>query len=171
MFDPGVNFTQDPRITSAIAVAGGIVCALLLGTSIGESGLLPFARVGGVAAITIALTLQDRIWILIPIFWYLPGRLGFLPLPLSVRDVAVLSAFGVFVVFLALRFIRAEARMELLDWLVFLNIGYLITVFVRNPAGLSAIGSAMVGGRPYFDCFIGALAYVVLTRMELRPRL
>jgi hypothetical protein len=171
MFDPGGNSTQDSRITSAIAVAGGIVCALLLGTSIGESGLLPFALFGAVAAITIALTLQDRIWILIPIFWYLPGRLGFLPLPLSVRDVAVLSAFGVFVVFLALRFIRAEAKMELLDWLVFLNIGYLITVFVRNPAGLSAIGSAMVGGRPYFDCFIGALAYVVLTRMELRPRL
>ena len=51
MFDPGGNSTQDSRITSAIAVAGGIVCALLLGTSIGESGLLPFALFGAVAAL------------------------------------------------------------------------------------------------------------------------
>src|SRR5260370_29076608 len=116
MFDQGDNSTHDSRITSAIVVAGGIVCALLLGTSIGESGLLAFALCGAVAAITTVLTLQDRIWILIPIFWYLPGKLGFLPLPLSVRDLAVITAFGVFVVFLALRSIRADAKTELLDW-------------------------------------------------------
>jgi len=29
MFDPGDNSRQDSRITSAIVVAGGIVCALL----------------------------------------------------------------------------------------------------------------------------------------------
>ena len=61
--------------------------------------------------------------------------------------------------------------MEFLDWIVFLNFGYLITVFVRNPVGLSAMGSAMVGGRPYFDSLIGFLAFVVLSRMTLRPKL
>lgn len=171
MLDPGSNSTQDSRVTSAIVVGGGIVCALLLGTLLADGSLLAFAAFGAAAVATIVLMLQDRIWILIPTFWYLSGRLGFLPLPLSVRDLAVLTAFGVFVVFLALRFIRAYAKMELLDWAVFLNIGYLITVFVRNPVGLSAIGSAMVGGRPYFDSLIGVLAFVVLTRAELRPKL
>ena len=171
MLDPGSNSTQDSRVTSAIVAGGGIVCALLLGTLLADGSLLAFAAFGAAAMTTIVLMLQDRIWILIPIFWYLPGRLGFLPLPFSVRDLAVLTAFGVFVVFLALRFVRAEAKMELLDWIVFLNIGYLITVFVRNPVGLSAVGSAMVGGRPYFDSFIGFLAFVVLTRAELRPKL
>ncbi|MBV8274959.1 MAG: hypothetical protein JO170_06840, partial [Verrucomicrobia bacterium] len=171
MFDPSNNSTQDPRVVTAIVVAGGIVGAALLGSSIGEGGLLAFAVLGAVAAITIVLTLQDRIWVLIPVFWYLPGRLGFLPLPFSVRELAVLTAFGVFVVFLALRFLRAEGKMELLDWIVFLNIGYLVTVFVRNPVGLSALGSGMVGGRPYFDSLIGFLAFVVLTRMTLRPKL
>ncbi|MBV8226850.1 MAG: hypothetical protein JO232_16850 [Verrucomicrobia bacterium] len=171
MFDPSNNSTQDPRVVSAIVVAGGIVGAALLGSSIGEGGLLAFAVLGAVAAITIVLTLQDRIWVLIPVFWYLPGRLGFLPLPFNVRELAVLTAFGVFVVFLALRFLRAEGKMELLDWIVFLNIGYLVTVFVRNPVGLSALGSGMVGGRPYFDSLIGFLAFVVLTRMTLRPKL
>jgi hypothetical protein len=171
MLDRGDNSTQDSRVTSAIVVAGGVVCALLAGTSIADGGLLAFAAFGAAAIITIVLMLQSRIWILIPIFWYLPGKLGFLPLPLSVRDLAVLIAFSLFVVFLALRFIRAEAKMELLDWMVFLNIGYLITVFVRNPVGLSTMGSAMVGGRPYFDSLIGILAFVVLTRAELRPKL
>jgi hypothetical protein len=171
MFDQRDNSTQDSRVISAMVIAGGIVCALLAGALIADGSLLAFAAFGAAVVTTIVLTLQDRIWILIPIFWYLPGKLGFLPLPFSVRDLAVLTAFGVFVVFLALRFIRSEAKMELLDWIVFLNIGYLITVFVRNPAGLSAMGSAMVGGRPYFDCVIGFLAFVVLTRMALRPKL
>jgi len=171
MFDHGDNSMQDSRVTSAIVVAGGIVCALLVGTWIAEGSLLPFAVFGAAAVATIVLMLQQRIWILIPIFWYLTGRLGFLPLPFSARDMAVLTAFSVFVIFLALRFIRADAKMELLDWIVFLNIGYLITVFVRNPVGLSAVGSAMVGGRPYFDSFIGFLAFVVLTRTALRPKL
>jgi len=171
MLDPGSNSTPDSRVTSILLVAGGILCALLLGTSLAEGGLLAFAVLGAVAAITIVLTLQDRIWVLIPVFWYLPGKLGFLPLPFSVRELAVLIAFGVFVLFLALRFIRADAKMELLDWIVFLNIGYLVTVFVRNPVGLSALGSGMVGGRPYFDSLIGFLAFVVLTRMTLRPKL
>jgi hypothetical protein len=171
MFDQGDSSTRDSRVTSAIVVAGGIVCALLAGTLIADGSLLAFAAFGAAAVTAIVLMLQDRIWILIPTFWYLPGRLGFLPLPLSVRDLAVLTAFSIFVVFLSLRFIRAEAKLELLDWIVFLNIGYLITVFVRNPVGLSAMGSAMVGGRPYFDCVIGFLAFVVLTRMALRPKL
>ncbi|MBV8533848.1 MAG: hypothetical protein JO207_08600 [Verrucomicrobia bacterium] len=171
MLDPGSNSSQDSRVTSAIVVGGGIVCALLLGTSIGEGGLLSFALFGAVAAITIVLTLQDRIWILIPIFWYVPGMAGFLPLPFSVRELAVLTASSVFVMFLALRFIRAEARMELLDWIVFLNIGYLVTVFIRNPVGLSAIGSAMVGGRPYFNSLIGFVAFLVLSRVTLKPGL
>src|ERR1700739_1762539 len=113
MLDQGDNSTQDSRVISAIVVAGGIVCALLAGTLIADGSLLTVAAFGAAVVTTIVLMLQDRIWILIPIFWYLPGRLGFLPLPFSVRDLAVLTAFGVFVVFLALRFIRAEAKMEL----------------------------------------------------------
>jgi len=171
MFDPSSNSTQDPRVVSAIVVAGGIVCAALLGSSIGEGGLLTFAVLGAVAAITIVLTLQDRIWVLIPVFWYLPGRLGFLPLPFSVRELAVLFAGGLFVILLCLRSIRAAAKMEFIDWIVFINAGYLITVFIRNPVGLSAMGSAMVGGRPYFDSLIGFVAFVVLSRMTLRPGL
>ena len=171
MFDPSSNSTQDPRVVSAIVVAGGIVCAALLGSSIVEGGLLTFAVLGAVATITIVLTLQDRIWVLIPVFWYFPGRLGFLPLPFSVRELAVLFAGGLFVILLSLRFIRAAAEMEFIDWIVFINVGYLTTVFIRNPVGLSAFGSAMVGGRPYFDALIGFVAFVVLSRMTLQPAL
>jgi len=89
MFDHGDNSMQDSRVTSAIVVAGGIVGALLVGTSIAEGSLLPSAIFGAAAVATIVLMLQQRIWILIPIFWYLTGRLGFLPLSLSARDMAV----------------------------------------------------------------------------------
>src|ERR1700674_5667623 len=143
---------SDARIVAGILVTTGLVCALATGTLIGSDDPLFLILGFGVASVMAALVaLQTNIWILIPMFWYLTGRLGFAPLPFSVRDIAVLVAFGGFVILFAMRAIRGHAKSEFLDWLVFLNVGYLATVFVRNPAGVSALGSHVVGGRPYLD--------------------
>jgi hypothetical protein len=165
------NFS-DARIVSGILVTTGLIFALATGTLIGSDDPLFLLLGFGVASVMAALVaLQTNIWILIPMFWYLTGRIGFAPLPFSVRDITVLLAFGGFVVLFAMRAIRGHAKAEFLDWLVFLNVGYLVTVFVRNPAGVSALGSHVVGGRPYFDSLIGFLAFIVLTRVSLRPGL
>ena len=141
---------------------------MLVGFWIGDEAFLPLLLFLGIVATGAALLiLRERIWVLVPCFWYLTGKLG--PSPFSVRELVVLTAFGFFVVFLALRVIRAKVKTELLDWLVLLNCGYLATVFARNPVGVSALGSGMVGGRPYIDAVIGFLAFVILTRMTLGP--
>jgi hypothetical protein len=165
------NFS-DARIVSGIIVTTALVCALVVGTAIVSDEPLFLILAFGAAAVTIAfVALQANIWILIPIFWYLTGRIGFAPLPFSVRDIAVLVAFGGFVVLFAMRVIRGQVKQELLDWLVFLNAGYLVTVFARNPAGVSVLGSHVVGGRPYVDSLIAFLAFVVLSRVRLPPKL
>src|SRR5271166_5050071 len=129
---------SDARIVSGILVTTGLICALITGTLIGSDDPLLLILGFGAAAVMAALVaLQTNIWVLIPMFWYLTGRLGFAPLPFSVRDTMVLLAFGGFVVLFAMRTIRTHAKCELLDWLVFLNVGYLAIVFVRNPAGVS----------------------------------
>jgi hypothetical protein len=74
-------------------------------------------------------------------------------------------------VLLCLRVIRTQAKRELLDWMVLLNCGYLTSVYVRNPVGVSAVGSNIVGDRPYFEAAMGLMAFVVLSRMRLRPGL
>jgi hypothetical protein len=169
---PDSHSPVDARIISRIGVALGIVCALAVGTLAGIAAFEPLLiLLGGVAVFAVVLALQDRIWILIPIFWYLTGSFGFLPIPFSVRDLTVMLASGIFMVLLSLRVIRTRARIELLDWMVLLNCGYLTTVYVRNPVGVSAVGANMVGGRPYFEAVIAFMAFVVLSRMTLRPAL
>jgi hypothetical protein len=170
MLAPDSQSPMDARIISGIAVAVGIVGALLVGSWIGDEAFLPLLLLLGVVAAGAALLiLRERIWVLVPCFWYITGKLG--PLPFTVRELVVLTTFGVFVVFLALRVIRANVKTELLDWLVLLNCGYLATVFARNPVGVSALGSGMVGGRPYIDAVIGFLAFIILTRVTLSPDL
>jgi len=161
---------MNARIVSGIVVAIGIVVALLVGFWIGdEEFLLLLLFLAIVATGAGLLILRERIWVLVPCFWYVTGKLG--PSPFSVRELVVLTAFGFFVVFLALRVIRAKVKTEILDWLVLLNCGYLATVFARNPVGVSALGSGMVGGRPYIDSVIGFLAFIILTRATLGPNL
>jgi hypothetical protein len=170
MLVPDSQSFMDVRVVSGIVVAVGIVGALLVGFWIGDELLLPLLLFFGIIATGAALLiLRERIWILVPCFWYVTGKLG--PCPFTVRELVVLAAFGFFVVFLALRVIRAKVKMELLDWLVFLNCAYLATAFARNPVGVSALGSSMVGGRPYIDAVIGFLAFVTLTRMACGPNL
>ena len=170
MLAPDSQSPMDARIVSGIVVAAVMLGALLVGSWIGAEEFLPLLLLLGVIATgTAVLILREDIWVLVPCFWYLTGKLG--PTPFSVRELVVPTAFGVFVLFLALRVIRARVKTELLDWLVILNGCYLATVFVRNPIGFSALGSSMVGGRPYFDSVVGFLAFVVLTRMTLRPNL
>jgi hypothetical protein len=169
---PDNQIFSDARVVSGILVTAGLISALTIGTMIGSDDPLYLILGIGVASLMAALVvMQTNIWILIPMFWYLTGRLGFAPLPISLRDVMVLVAFGGFVVLFAMRAVRGHVKPEFLDWLVFLNVGYLVTVFARNPAGVSALGSHVVGGRPYFDSLIGFLAFTVLSRVTLGPRL
>jgi hypothetical protein len=170
MLAPDSQSSIDARIVSGVAVAAGILCAVLIGFWVGDEAFLPLLLFLVIVATGAALlVLRQRIWVLVPCFWYVTGKLG--PSPFSVRELVVLMAFGVFVVFLAMRVIRAGAKIELLDWLVLTNCGYLATVFARNPVGVSALGSGMVGGRPYIDAVIGFLAFIILTRATLSPYL
>jgi hypothetical protein len=168
MPSPESHSPVDARLVSAIGLPLGLLCALVAGTLAGIGAIVPLLMLlGSVALIAVVLTLHDRIWILIPIFWYITGSLGFLPIPFSVRDLTVMLVFGT----LSIRLIQIRAKMEPLDLLVLLNCGYLATVYLRNPVGVLAAGSNMVGGRPYFEAVLGLMAFAVLSRMALRPSL
>jgi hypothetical protein len=136
---------------------------------IGTGDLVPVLTFfGGAAVLTLVLILKGRIWLLVPACWYLTGSFG--SLPFSDRELSVLVTFGVFIVFIAFRIMPIETRFHLLDAFVLLNLGYLATVYLRSPVGVAALGSAMVGGRPYFETVIAVLAYFVLSRAPLTPR-
>lgn len=144
----------------------GLVASLALGSTVGASDVKTVSVAFALLLVAMLLIwLKVNIWILIPIGWYLNGRLGFLPLPLTVRDLLLSLSIGAFVLFFALRAIPRARKRTAVDYLMYINLAYLVSVYVRNPAGLYAFGSDVVGGKPYFEVVLAFCVYLVLSRV------
>ncbi len=146
----------------------GLLVAVMVGSAVGSSDMRMVA--GVIAAIPVAIIfvkLKTNIWVLIPIGWYLSGRLPWLPLPFTVRDLCMMMVIFFFTLFFATRVLPWKRKTGLLDYIIYINLAYLATVYVRNPAGFWAIQTSVVGGRPYFEIALAFGAYLVLSRVQI----
>jgi len=158
-------------VLPTVVLVSGLCLAIFAGSlaGAGRTGTV-VAVIGGIAAMAFFLAIRQRAWMLIPTFWMLSGKISVLPLPFSVRQLGVLFALGTFLLLKAFKIIRLKPKMGLLDIWVGIVLVYLLTVFLRNPVGVEALGAAKVGGKPYFDVFIGFASYWVLSRAVATPR-
>jgi len=146
----------------------GLLLAVLIGNAVGSSDMRLVA--GVIAAIPVAVIfvkLKTNIWVLIPIGWYLTGRLPWLPLPFSVRDMCFMAVIFFFTLFFATRALPWKRKVGMLDYLIYINLAYLATVYVRNPVGFWAMQSSMVGGRPYLEIGLAFGAFMILSRVQI----
>jgi hypothetical protein len=146
----------------------GLLVAVMIGSAVGSSDMRSAA--GLIAAIPVAVIfvkLKTNIWVLLPISWYLTGRLPWLPLPFTVRDLCFMAVIFFFTLFFATRAFPWKRKLSTLDYLIYINLAYLATVFVRNPVGFWAIQSSMVGGRPYFEIALAFGAFMILSRVQI----
>ena len=127
--------------------------------------------VAGVVAlipiVVILIKLKTSIWILLPISWHLVGRLGWLPLPFTVRDLCFMAVILTFLIFFATRVVPFKRKIGTLDYFIYINLIYLLVVYIRNPVGFWAIQTSMVGGRPYFEVVLAVGAFSVLSRVVI----
>jgi hypothetical protein len=145
----------------------GLIVALVIGSAVGSSDMRFVA--GVIAAIPVAVIfvkLKTNIWVLLPIGWYLTGRLPWLPLPLTLRDLCFMAVIFFFTLFFATRVLPWKRKLSTLDYLIYINLAYLATVYARNPVGFWAIQSSMIGGRPYFEILLAFGAFMVLSRVK-----
>jgi hypothetical protein len=146
----------------------GLLVAIMVGSAVGSSDMRLVA--GVIAAIPVAVVfvkLKTNIWVLLPIGWYLTGRLPWLPLPFSVRDLCFITVIFFFTLFFATRALPWKRKVGILDYLIYINLAYLATVYVRNPAGFWAMQTSMVGGRPYFEIALAFGAFIILSRVRI----
>lgn len=146
----------------------GLVLALVVGNAVGSSDMRLVA--GVVAAIPVAVIfvkLKTNIWVLLPIGWYLTGRLPWLPVPFTVRDLCFMTAIFFFTLFFATRAFPWKRKTATLDYLIYINLAYLATVYARNPAGFWAMQTSVVGGRPYFEIALAFGAFLILSRVQI----
>jgi hypothetical protein len=150
------------------ALVLGLVLALVIGNAVGSSDMRLVA--GLIAAIPVAVIfvkLKTNIWVLLPIGWYLTGRLPWLPVPFTVRDLCFMAVIFFFTLFFATRAFPWKRKTGTLDYLIYINLAYLAIVFVRNPVGVWAMQSSMVGGRPYFEIGLAFGAFMILSRVQI----
>lgn len=146
----------------------GLLLAVVIGNAVGGSDMRLVA--GVIAAIPVAvifIKLKTNIWVLLPITWYLTGRLPWLPLPFTVRDLAFMTVIFFFTLFFATRALPWRRKLSTLDYLIYINLFYLATVYARNPAGFWAMQTSVVGGRPYFEILLAFGAFIILSRVQI----
>ncbi len=146
----------------------GLLLAVVIGNAVGSSDMRLVA--GLVAAIPVAVIfvkLKTNIWVLLPIGWYLTGRLPWLPLPFTVRDLCFMAVIFFFTLFFATRAFPWKRKTSTLDYLIYINLAWLAIVFARNPVGFWAMQSSMVGGRPYFEIGLAFGAFMILSRVQI----
>lgn len=157
-------------VTTVTVTAAGIAFALYCGSLTGSGQMQMLVMIFGIiASLAVLMTLRSAIWMLIPIFWMLPGPVPSLPIPLGLRDVVILFVLVCFFLLTALKVTRFRPKHSLLDWLLWANAAYLATVFARNPVGAQFFDSERVGGRPYLNVAISLAAYWVLNRAFASP--
>jgi len=146
----------------------GLLVAVMIGSAVGSSDMRMVAGImAAIPVVVIFVKLKTSIWVLIPIGWYLSGRLPWLPVPFTVRDLCFMAVIFFFTLFFATRALPWKRKVGLLDTLIYINLAYLAIVFARNPVGFWAMQSSMVGGRPYFEIALAFGAFMILSRVQI----
>lgn len=158
-------------ITIVITIACGMCLALYVGVAAGTGSNTPLMLIGGALIIMFALILRANIWMLIPICGPLSGKISGVPGDFSVGQLAIFYAFAVFLTLKALKVVRSKPIYNWIDYLLWINLAYLLTAYIRNPVGTLGMGFEKIGGKPYVEVLIGLLAYWVLNRVTISPKL
>lgn len=168
----------DPRQSNPVGIIlviitlAGLAFAVAIGGMVAHSDFRKLGFViGGSLMLFACLGLGRHYWLMIPVFGSFTGNFNLLPLPFAVSELAIMVAFGLYVVHLCLKRASFNDEISILDLIVGVNLLYLGSVYLRNPVGIQAFGSDIVGGRPYAAVAIASLAYFVLRSTSVSDKL
>lgn len=152
-----------------------VVVTLLLGTLvafwIGSGEMRLVSMVAAVATLgLVVLGLQQRAWAIILMGWTLTGQILLLPIPFSVRDLAIGLAMGAYIAHRIVYASHVRVGWNALTLLIGVNYLWLGVTFAVNPVGFRAMGAETMGARPYLNAMFALMAYWVITRLPSSDR-
>lgn len=149
----------------------GVLFSFFAGNYVADENYIPLLAVAGFMVVSLVFfSVGTSVYLLIPACWGLQGQISILPLPFDVRELAIILASVFFVSGLIFKTDKGKLTIEKIDVILLINIGYLVTVFFRNPVGINALGGDRVGGKPYVDVVLGMMAYIMLSRYSIRKQ-
>lgn len=159
---PNTPINQNALVGFFVIILG-ILGAFFAGILVarGNEMYLALGFAGGIGLLT-ALLLGRNYWMLIFATMGLSGSAAILPLPFSFSEMGTIATFGLMIPYIALKRVRFNPHWGWTDYLLIINFLYLVTVWVRNPAGVRIFETEIVGGRAYITILIAMMGYFVL---------
>lgn len=154
------------QIKKWLPVAGAIIAAVYAGYCVGIENWNPLIVFFQVAVICfVAIALQDRGWILIPLFWMATGSIALLRLPFSYRDIGIMLAVSAYVVHRCMVKTQRISMKHPLFFLIVLNLAWFLVAWIRKPVGLRVMETEMLGARFYINACLAFVAIWILIRL------
>ncbi|TAE91636.1 MAG: hypothetical protein EAZ81_05645 [Verrucomicrobia bacterium] len=155
------------RIKSIILLVVALTAAFYLGIAAALAQKEAVAWVLGFTFFTICLLLGRNIWILIPATLSLKGNINFLPGDPAPWHLMTAVALAFFLMRVATRRQKISIRWTWMETSLALVLLSIIQALIRNPVGLSFLGSTDVaGGKPYFIFAVAFIAYYIIAMAE-----
>jgi hypothetical protein len=155
-------------LTLGSVAAIGLVFAIVAGDLVANGNFLPLIAIGVIAASAIvALSTGANYWVLIPLFSGATGSISVLPLPFSYSQLAIIGATGLWFMHVIFKRTNVVSNSRWVDWLVYVNIAWLVVTYAKNPTGMAIFGGETVGGKKYVNIGMAFAAYIVLSQSML----
>ena len=153
-------------IKIALVIIVSLLGAVYIGIGAASDQQQTIGILLGAVAVATCLLLGKRIWMLIPLMFYvnltlyLPGR----PSTLLLAQFLVV-VFGLLMIFSGK--LRAKFSMTALEWCILLLVFSVLQVYARNPVGVSLFGASSVGGRPYILFGASLMTAIILGSIKV----
>jgi len=160
------------KVIFFLLTLGGFLLAPLLTTQVLGGDYMPSLTVLGLfLALLLLRVLGENIWILVPAFLTVQGRLNFLPANLTMMESAIVASF-LFLIFTIIFQKNRKLKMGPL-WFylpIFVLASILLVHWIASrDIGLRLFGGVNFGGRKYWSIFLGFLSAPLLFSL-VRPR-
>ena len=160
------------KVMFFLLTLGCFFLAPLLTSQVLDGNIMPsLAALGFFLTLFLVRVLGENVWILIPAFLTVQGRLNFLPANLSMMEAAILTSF-LFLIFTII--FQKNRRLKIGPLWFYLPIlilaGILLAHWIASrDIGLRIFGGVNFGGRKYWSIFLGFLSAPLLFSL-IKPR-
>jgi hypothetical protein len=159
------------RLHIIVALIVALVASVIFGLSAGEGEFLPvYLGVFLIAIGALMTQLGSRFWMLIPLAF--ASQLPAVPVQgrlLELPEILTLLCFG----FMLIRFALKQQKIAIFRTShapILLYTAWAIVVFMNNPIGLAAMGSALGGMRNYAKILLALIAFLIMANQKIEER-
>jgi len=158
---------MNKNITTIAVLFAGFIIAVILGTALPTAQIEVIAITLGSMFFVLCIVLKGKIWMLIPCSMMMSGSLTILPGNPNAWQLMTLSAAFFYVIRFMAGVRELKFKLCWFDGIILLQAFAIGQSFLRNPVGLSLLGSEMIGSKPYYYYFIATIGYLVLRMVKI----